>query len=550
MSTSLALARKYRPRTFSELLGQEHVVRALTHALESGRLHQAYLLTGTRGIGKTTIARILAKALNCELGVTATPCGLCTSCREIDAGRFADLIELDAASNTGVDNMREIIDNARYAPTAGRYKVYLIDEVHMLSKSAFNSMLKTLEEPPEHVKFVLATTDPQKIPVTVLSRCLQFNLRPFPPERIAEQLERVLSTENIAFDRPALRLIGDAAQGSMRDALSITDQAIAFGHGRIDEAQVRQMLGSVDRDFVWRTLDALAAGDVTRLVAEAEACLEHNLSADDALAQLARWLHRIALVQAAPATLSPDDPNAEALGRLASAFSREAVQLYYQICLHGRDDLRLAPDETTALTMTFLRLHAFSPETAAAPQLNSEPVARRASNAAPAGDSGSASATAATAAVAAVAAASAHSPANAPGKPSTPASPVAASFDGDWSRLVTTLPLAAMARELARHSALVSFTDDHIRLALPQDKRPLLTQKERLGNTLCQYFGRKIRLDIDLAEQPIASAAAVDQRAAEASQRAAEEAFMRDPAVRALLEQPGARIDAGSIRPL
>ncbi|MBC7708421.1 MAG: DNA polymerase III subunit gamma/tau, partial [Rhizobacter sp.] len=383
VAPSLALARKYRPRNFSELVGQEHVVRALTHALTTGRLHQAYLLTGTRGVGKTTIARILAKTLNCETGVTATPCGVCQTCLDIDAGRFPDLLELDAASNTGVDNMREIIDNARYAPTAGRYKVYLIDEVHMLSKSAFNSMLKTLEEPPEHVKFVLATTDPQKIPVTVLSRCLQFALKQFPPERVAEQLHKVLTAENVPFDAPALRLIGEAAQGSMRDALSITDQAIAFGHGKVEELQVRQMLGNVDRDFVWRVLDAVVARDAAALATEVERCFEQALAADDALAQLARALHRIALAQPVPASVDADDPDFAPITRLAAALTAEEAQLYYQIALHGRDDLRLAPDEQTALMMTFLRLLAFAPSNGNEP-VRERAMANAASTAAPA----------------------------------------------------------------------------------------------------------------------------------------------------------------------
>jgi DNA polymerase-3 subunit gamma/tau len=547
VSASLALARKYRPRNFSELLGQEHVVRALTHALETGRLHQAYLLTGTRGIGKTTIARILAKTLNCETGITATPCGTCAACTEIDAGRFPDLIELDAASNTGVDHMREIIENARYAPTAGRYKVYLIDEVHMLSKSAFNSMLKTLEEPPEHVKFVLATTDPQKIPVTVLSRCLQFNLKPFPPERVAEQLARVLEAEGIPFERPALRLIGEAAQGSMRDALSVTDQAIAFGGGRITEAQVREMLGSVDRDFVWRVLDALARGDAAALLAEAEGCLERGLSPYDALAQLARALHRIALFQVVPQTVPDDDPDREAIARLAGQLTPESVQLHYQICLHGRDDLKLAPDDEAALSMTFLRLHAFSP---AAPE-----TARAASPTAPTAPPPPphpASAPAARSAPTSPPPAAAQSPEarSAAASPAAgPASPPPA-FDGDWLRLVQALPLAAMARELARHSALIEFGAGTVRLALPQDKRPLLTQKERLAKTLTEYFGRPLKVEVELADQIGESVAIADQRAADERQRAAEAAFMADPVVQTILAQPGAQVVPGSIRPL
>ncbi len=581
MSASLALARKYRPRNFSELMGQEHVVRALSHALETGRLHQAYLLTGTRGVGKTTIARILAKTLNCETGVTATPCGVCQTCQDIDAGRFPDLIELDAASNTGVDNMREIIDNARYAPTAGRYKVYLIDEVHMLSKSAFNSMLKTLEEPPEHVKFVLATTDPQKIPVTVLSRCLQFALKQFPPERVAEQLHKVLSAEQVPFDAPALRLIGEAAQGSMRDALSITDQAIAFGHGKVDEQQVRQMLGNVDRDFVWRVLDAVVARDAAALNAEVERCFEHGLAADDALAQLARALQRIALAQPVQASVDAADPDAAQIQRLSQALSAEEVQLYYQIALHGRDDLRLAPDEQTALMMTFLRLLAFAPSNGAEPvrepapvnviQTNS-PLAPRgrgaggegaaaspypASRASPPSPSPQPSPTKGegVASAAAPGASLQLSPARGEGVVA-PATPVAAAsggapsrdFDGDWLKLVSLLPLAAMARELARHSVLASWDKGLFKLALPQDKRPLATQKERLAGTLSEYFGRAVKIEIELTDNVGESVAVRDNRVRDEKQAAAEAAFMADPAVQVLLSEGGGRVRAGSIQ--
>ncbi len=575
-------------------MGQEHVVRALTHALTTGRLHQAYLLTGTRGVGKTTIARILAKTLNCETGVTATPCGVCQTCLDIDAGRFPDLLELDAASNTGVDNMREIIDNARYAPTAGRYKVYLIDEVHMLSKSAFNSMLKTLEEPPEHVKFVLATTDPQKIPVTVLSRCLQFALKQFPPERVAEQLHKVLTAENVPFDAPALRLIGEAAQGSMRDALSITDQAIAFGHGKVEEQQVRQMLGNVDRDFVWRVLDAVVARDATALAAEVERCFEQALAADDALAQLARALHRIALAQPVPASVDADDPDYAHITRLAAALTAEEAQLYYQIALHGRDDLRLAPDEQTALMMTFLRLLAFAPSngnepvreraaTGAAPAASATtPIATRATSPSPAarghqlvqvntevpdradegGDVRSHVST--TADVVQMANALTPTLSRAAGegaKPSAPQATAAAQtanaaddqptpreFDGDWLSLVQILPLAAVARELARHSSLLSWDKNLIKLALPQDKRPLATQKERLGNTLSEYFGRSLKLEIELTDNAGESVAVRDKQVKDEKQSAAEIAFMADPAVQVLLTEGQGRVRAGSIQ--
>ena len=353
------LARKWRPRTFGELVGQEHVVTALSNALTRGRLHHAYLLTGTRGVGKTTIARILAKSLNCETGVTATPCGVCGTCRDIDAGRFVDLLELDAASNTGVDNMREILDNARYAPTVGRYKVYLIDEVHMLSKGAFNSMLKTLEEPPDHVKFVLATTDPQKIPVTVLSRCLQFNLKPLPRASIAARLAFILEAEAVAFDPDALAQIAAAAGGSLRDALSLLDQAIAFGSGEVREGVVRAMLGVVDRGYVYRIADALLAGDGPALLAQSDALAESGQAFASALDELAALFHRIAVAQAVPGASAGDD--AERIAGYASRMSAEDVQLAYQICAQGRADLALAPDEATGFSMTLLRLLAFEP---------------------------------------------------------------------------------------------------------------------------------------------------------------------------------------------
>ncbi|MGC1819036.1 MAG: DNA polymerase III subunit gamma/tau, partial [Casimicrobiaceae bacterium] len=353
------LARKWRPRTFGELVGQEHVVTALSNALTRGRLHHAYLLTGTRGVGKTTLARILAKSLNCETGVTASPCGVCGTCRDIDAGRFVDLLELDAASNTGVDNMREILDNARYAPTVGRYKVYLIDEVHMLSKGAFNSMLKTLEEPPEHVKFVLATTDPQKIPVTVLSRCLQFNLKPLPRATIADRLAFILGAEAVAFDAAALAQIAAAAQGSLRDALSLLDQAISYGSGEVREAEVRAMLGVVDRGYVYRIADALLAGDGATLLAQVDALAESGQAFSSALDELAALFHRIAVGQAVPEATAGDD--AERIAAYAARMSAEDVQLAYQICAQGRADLALAPDEATGFSMTLLRLLAFEP---------------------------------------------------------------------------------------------------------------------------------------------------------------------------------------------
>ncbi len=375
------LARKWRPKTFAELAGQEHVVTALTNALTRGRLHHAYLLTGTRGVGKTTIARLLAKSLNCITnGVTATPCGTCAACTDIDAGRFVDLLELDAASNTGIDNMREILDNARYAPTVGRFKVYLIDEVHMLSKAAFNSMLKTLEEPPEHVKFVLATTDPQKIPVTVLSRCLQFNLKQLPPALIAERLASILVAENIASDPPALVSIARAAHGSMRDALSLLDQAIAYGNGEVRDGVVRTMLGAVDTEYVHRIVDALEANDGPALLAEVDAMAARSIAFASALEELASLFHRIAIAQTVPSACSAMD-DAARVAAFADKFTPESVQLAYQICVQGRADLPLAPDEATGFAMTLLRLLAFEPADAAsrpaAAGADASPRARR-----------------------------------------------------------------------------------------------------------------------------------------------------------------------------
>jgi len=362
----LVLARKYRPRNFAEMVGQGHVVQALSNALSSGRLHHAYLFTGTRGVGKTTVARILAKSLNCvgadgQGGITATPCGVCQACVDIDSGRFVDYTELDAASNRSVDEMQSLLEQAVYKPVQGRFKVFMIDEVHMLTGHAFNAMLKTLEEPPDYLKFVLATTDPQKVPVTVLSRCLQFSLRPMAPETVREHLQTVLAAEQITSDAGALRLLARAARGSMRDALSLTDQAIAFGAGRLDEAMVRQMLGSVDQSYVFQLIEALAQGDGATVCALCEVLRAHGLSAASALEDMAGVLQRMAVCQVSVGAEDDTDPDAARIATLAAILPSDETQLLYSLCLHGRADLGLAPDEYVALTMVLLRLLAFKP---------------------------------------------------------------------------------------------------------------------------------------------------------------------------------------------
>jgi DNA polymerase-3 subunit gamma/tau len=375
----LVLARKYRPKTFTEMVGQEHVVQALTNALTTQRLHHAYLFTGTRGVGKTTVSRVLAKSLNCQGvdgigGITASPCGVCQACTDIDAGRFVDYTELDAASNRGVDEVQSLLEQAVYKPVQGRFKVFMIDEVHMLTNTAFNAMLKTLEEPPEYLKFVLATTDPQKVPVTVLSRCLQFNLRPMAPETVLEHLGHVLGQENIASEPQALRLLARAARGSMRDALSLTDQAIAYGGGQLQETAVRQMLGSADRSHVFRLIEALAHGDGKSVVETSEALRLNGLSAAATLEDMSMVLQRMAVLQAVPDMAEADasDPEAAEMARLAGVMPPDETQLLYSLSLHGRQELGLAPDEYAALTMVLLRLLAFKPQAATSASASAE----------------------------------------------------------------------------------------------------------------------------------------------------------------------------------
>jgi len=448
------LARKYRPRNFETLVGQEHVVRALTHALHTGRLHHAYLFTGTRGVGKTTLSRILAKSLNCvgpdgNGGITATPCGVCEACTAIDGGRFVDYVEMDAASNRGVDEMAQLLEQAVYAPSNARFKVYMIDEVHMLTNHAFNAMLKTLEEPPEHVKFILATTDPQKIPVTVLSRCLQFNLKQMPPGHIVGHLENILGQENVVFEQPALRLLAQGAHGSMRDALSLTDQAIAYAAGAVTLDAVQGMLGALDQSYLVRLLDALANKDGADLMAVADEMATRSLSYNGALQDLGTLLHRIALAQTVPSAVPADLPEYNDIVRLASLFDAEEVQLYYQIAVHGRNELGLAPDEYAGFSMTLLRMLAFRPGIGGADgQPAGAPVAARPAGANPA--------RAAAAAAMAASAATADRMSVPVGQPA-PASPAAAAPSVPPAPPVQQVAAAAApAANAAAHAHLAS----------------------------------------------------------------------------------------------
>ena len=436
------LARKYRPKSFQTLVGQEHVVRALTHALEQQRLHHAYLFTGTRGVGKTTLSRILAKSLNCETGITATPCGVCEACVAIDAGRFVDYIEMDAASNRGVDEMAQLLEQAVYAPSNARFKVYMIDEVHMLTNHAFNSMLKTLEEPPPHVKFILATTDPQKIPVTVLSRCLQFNLKQMPMTSIIGHLENILGQEQINFELPALRLLAQGAQGSMRDALSLTDQAIAYAAGTVSLEAVQGMLGALDQTYLIQICDALAAQDGAALLAVADQMATRSLSYKAALQDLATLLHQLTIAQLVPAAIADDLPERAEILRLAGLFDAEQIQLFYQIAVHGRNELGLAPDEYAGFSMTLLRMLAFRPVTGEstgllnAPATNSGPSARSATPAArPSAAAAMAAVSKPTTPVRSAPAAIAEAP---PVKAAVPVPPVQVNVAAEWSADGTT----------------------------------------------------------------------------------------------------------------
>ncbi|MDI1299492.1 DNA polymerase III subunit gamma/tau [Methylotenera sp.] len=569
------LARKWRPKSFETLVGQDHVVRALTNALEQNRLHHAYLFTGTRGVGKTTVARILAKSLNCEKGITAKPCGVCDACTEIDRGRFVDLIEVDAASNTQVDAMRDLLDNAQYAPTSGRFKVYIIDEVHMLSKSAFNAMLKTLEEPPAHVKFILATTDPQKVPVTVLSRCLQFNLRQMAGTSIIEHLQNILGQENIPFEPTALHLIARAAAGSMRDALSLTDQAIAYGGQTVNESEVRAMLGAIDQSYLYQLINALLANDGASIIAQAKSMEERSLSFEVALNDLAQLLHQIAVAQTVPDSIADDLPERNQLLDLAQRISPETLQLYYQIALLGRRDISLAPDEFAGFTMSLLRMLAFTPSESEAKRPPTKTTI--AANLSPASISAPVVETKPAMALQPILQATEQQ--SSPGfeKNYSPqliaptiqevAEPALVSsngdsteqsfetgtpiqFNGNWRGLLDQLKLG-LARNLALNSALLSFDENTMRFAVQDKDKGLLSAmyQDKLSAALQQHFGRKIRLEFSVEGSVNTPAKEVAQEKAVA-QAGAESAIEEDGFVQALINEFGATIIQNSIKPI
>jgi len=546
------LARKWRPKTFEDMVGQSHVLQALTNALDNDRLHHAYLFTGTRGVGKTTIARILAKCLNCEQGVSSNPCGECSACVSIDEGRFIDLIEVDAASRAKVDETRDLMDNVQYAPSVGRYKVYLIDEVHMFSAHSFNALLKTLEEPPPHVKFLLATTESKKIPVTILSRCLQFNLKHLSIEQIETQLEKVLKSEAIESDAISRSLIAKSADGSLRDALSLLDQAIAYGDGRLQEAQVRTMLGTIDSLELNELLEALVSGDAQAVLRCTDHMAEHNPDYDSVLVELLSILQRIAICQIVD---SDNTEQGEMIDALSQRISKEDVQLYYQVGIMGRKDLPVAPDPRTGFEMTLIRMLAFRPAGVATPEVG-ETLARSTMNKTTKvtpketkavetsqthDDKLQGNEAVSTESVQAEA-------------PQTIETKINAEPEGtvNWQTIIDEMALVGLVKELAGHCALKEHSKDKVHLVLSPDKEHLLnqTQKDRLSNALEMRFGKGMQLKISIEEPEAETPAQKRAREEREKQQAAESSLKEDDNVRAMEEMFGATLDEKSIRPV
>lgn len=523
----LVLARKWRPGNFAETVGQEHVLKALTNALETERLHHAYLFAGTRGVGKTTIARILAKALNCDTGITAEPCGECAACTEIDEGRFVDLIEVDAASKTKVDDTRDLLDNVQYAPARGRFKVYLIDEVHMLSKSSFNALLKTLEEPPPHVKFLLATTDPQKLPVTVLSRCLQFNLKRLTPTLIRERLELICREESVNAEPAALAMIARAADGSLRDALSLLDQAIAFCGGEVGEIPVAEMLGTIDQQHVTRLLLQLADGDAGGMMSVVGELDEQFPDYSRLLDDLARMLQRIAVFQVVGSVESDEAWDDAELAKLADSIGEEDVQLFYQIAVTGRRDLYLAPDPRSGVEMTLLRMLAFQPGGAVRQQTAVKEKSATRRSAVPVASKVELAAT------------------------EVPAE--AASWqEPDWTELMPRLDLTAVSRQLASNCAYLRREGDTVYLSLDSRSESYLTREreQKLAAALSNYFGEKLKVDIAVGEVEKETPVQTEKRMEVEEIDAARAGLEADPNVRALKDMFGAELVADSVEPL